>query len=301
MDPDHSDRQRTPLAAIVAALFAVYVIWGTTYFAIRVAVRDMSPYFLVATRMCVAGVVLLVWTWARGRPLPSLAQWRGALAVGCLLLVLGNGSVSVAERWVSSGAAVALISIVPLATAVWSGVFGAWPRRSEWLTIGLGALGAAIMLCGRDLTASSAGTLILLGGAASWSLGTVLARRLPVAAGAAGFGSEMLCAGAVSFVVSAVLGEHWTWHLNPGAWAAWGYLVVFGSLIGFSAYRFIVERLSPTLAATYAYVNPPVGLLTGWWLGGERFSPLLLLGLPVVLVAVGLQTWIHTRGSARSP
>jgi drug/metabolite transporter (DMT)-like permease len=154
------------------------------------------------------------------------------------------------------------------------------------------------MLCGRDLTANVAGTLLLLGGSACWSLGTVLARRLSVAPGAAGFGSEMLCAGVVSCGVSLALREHWTLHFAPQVWAAWGYLVAFGSVIGFSAYRFIVERLSPTLAATYAYVNPPVGLLTGWGLGGERFSPLLLLGLPVVLVAVGLQTWLHTRTAA---
>jgi len=299
VNPDRPS-PRTPLVLVIAALFAVYVIWGTTYFAIRVAVRGMDPYFLVGTRMCAAGALLLAWTRLRGRPLPGPRQWGGAFIVGSLLLVLGNGSVAVAERWVSSGATVALLSIVPLATAVWSGVFGEWPRRSEWLTIGLGALGAAVMLRGRDLTANTAGTFILLGGATCWSLGTVLARRLAIAPGAAGFGSEMLCAGVVGFAVSAVRHEHWNLQLAPAVWGAWSYLVVFGSVIGFSAYRFIVERLSSTLASTYAYVNPPVGLFTGWWLGGERFSPLLLIGLPVVLVAVGLQTWLHTRRPVRT-
>jgi drug/metabolite transporter (DMT)-like permease len=105
----------------------------------------------------------------------------------------------------------------------------------------------------------------------------------------------MLCAGIGGFLVSALAQESWAMPTAPRPWAAWGYLVVFGSLIGFSAFRFLVERVSATLATTYAYVNPPVALFIGWWLGHERFSPQLLLGLPVVLGAVGLQAWAHTR------
>jgi drug/metabolite transporter (DMT)-like permease len=110
-----------------------------------------------------------------------------------------------------------------------------------------------------------------------------------------GFGAEMLTAGLMALVVSAALGEHWTIPHVPRVWWAWMYLVVFGSLIGFSAYRFVVERASPSLAATYAYVNPPVALLVGWWLGKETFSTNVLIGLPVVLGAVALHAWIQTR------
>jgi drug/metabolite transporter (DMT)-like permease len=110
-----------------------------------------------------------------------------------------------------------------------------------------------------------------------------------------GFGAEMLTAGVMALVLSAVLGEHWALPHAPEVWWAWGYLVVFGSLIAFSAYRFVVERVSPTLAATYAYVNPPVALVVGWWLGNESFSANVLLGLPIVLVAVALLAWIQTR------
>jgi drug/metabolite transporter (DMT)-like permease len=105
----------------------------------------------------------------------------------------------------------------------------------------------------------------------------------------------MLAAGFMALAISAGLGEHWILPHAPRVWWAWGYLVVFGSLIAFSAYRFVVERVSPTLAATYAYVNPPVALLVGWWLGSETFSSNVLLGLPIVLIAVALQTWIQTR------
>jgi drug/metabolite transporter (DMT)-like permease len=186
--------------------------------------------------------------------------------VGFLLLVVGNGAVSVAEHWVSSGATVALISTMPLATALWCGAFGDWPRRGEWIAIALGGAGAVVMLLGRDLQGNITGTLLILFGTISWSLGTVLSRRLDIPHGPTGFGAEMLTAGVMGMVISAALGEHWTVPHVAHVWWAFGYLVVFGSLIAFSAYRFVVERVSPSLAATYAYVNPPVALLVagGW-------------------------------------
>jgi drug/metabolite transporter (DMT)-like permease len=228
--------------------------------------------------------------------MPTLRQWRNAALLGLLLLVVGNGGVTVAERWVSSGATVALISVTPLATALWSGALGRWPRRWEWLAIGLGAVGAAVMLMGRDLHGSVPGTALILLAATCWSLGTVLSRRLDVPHGPTGFGAEMLSAGVIALASSAALGEHWVLPAAPKFWWAWGYLVIFGSLIAFSAYRYVVERVSPTLAATYAYVNPLVALLVGWWLGNESFSSNILLGLPIVLSAVALHAWIQ-RGS----
>jgi drug/metabolite transporter (DMT)-like permease len=291
-----------PSAWLVGAcLLAVYIVWGTTYFAIKVAIAGIAPFFLVGTRFAAAGVVLLGWQALRGAPLPTAKQWGGATLVGFLLLVVGNGAVSVAEHWVSSGATVALISTMPLATALWSGAFGQWPRRAEWIAIVLGGAGAAVMLLGRDLQASVLGTLLILFGTASWSLGTVLSRRLDIPHGPTGFGAEMLTAGLMGLVVSAALGEHWSIPQAPHVWWAWGYLVVFGSLIAFSAYRFVVERVSPSLAATYAYVNPPVALVVGSWLGNETFSANVLLGLPVVLVAIALHAWIQTRDPPLTP
>ena len=242
----------------------------------------------------------MAWQAFRGRPMPTFSQWRGAALLGFLMLVVGNGGVAVAEHWVSSGATVALISIMPLATALWSGAFGQWPRRMEWGAIALGGVGAAVMLMGRDLQGSMVGTLVILLGTACWSLGTVLTRRVDIPQGPTGFGAEMLAAGVLALTLSAVLGEHWTLPHSPRVWWAWTYLVVFGSLIAFSAYRFVVERVSPTLAATYAYVNPPVALFVGWWLGKESFSSNTLLGLPIVLCAVGLHAWVQTRGRGNS-
>jgi drug/metabolite transporter (DMT)-like permease len=291
-----------PAAWLVGAcLLAVYIVWGTTYFAIKVAIEGIAPFFLVGTRFVAAGVLLLGWQALRGAPAPTARQWGGAALVGFLLLVVGNGAVSVAEHSVSSGATVALISVMPLATALWSGAFGDWPRRAEWIAIGLGGVGAAVMLLGRDLQGNIVGTALILFGTISWSLGTVLSRRLDIPHGPTGFGAEMLTAGLMGLAISAALGEHWTLPHVAHVWWAWGYLVVFGSLIAFSAYRFVVERVSASLAATYAYVNPPVALAVGWWLGNESFSASIFLGLPVVLGAVALHAWLQTRAAPRVP
>jgi drug/metabolite transporter (DMT)-like permease len=293
-------RPRPPGWLIAACLLSVYIIWGTTYFAIKVGIAGSPPFFLIGTRFLVAGAVLMAWQALRRQPMPTLRQWRGAALVGFLLLVVGNGGVAVAERWVSSGATVALISIMPLGTALWSGAFGNWPRRLEWVAIALGGVGAAVMLMGRDLQGSIAGTLVILLSITCWSLGTVLSRRVDIPHGPTGFGAEMLTAGLLLLLLSAMLGEHWALPHSAPVWWAWGYLVVFGSLIAFSAYRFVVERVSPTLASTYAYINPPVALFVGWGLGNETFSSNILFGLPIVLGAVALHAWIQSRGAADS-
>jgi drug/metabolite transporter (DMT)-like permease len=292
---------RTSPWMIGACLLAVYVIWGTTYFAIKVGVAEVAPFFLVGTRFVVAGGALMLAQVLRARRMPTLNQWRNAALLGLLLLVVGNGGVAVAERWVSSGATVALISVMPLATALWSGALGQWPRRWEWLAIALGGVGAAVMLMGRDLHGSLPGTALILLATTCWSLGTVLSRRLDLPHGPTGFGAEMLSAGVIALILSAALGEHWAVPTESSFWWAWSYLVVFGSLIAFSAYRYVVERVAPTLAATYAYVNPPVALFVGWWLGHESFSSNVLVGLPIVLGAVALHAWIQTASFKQAP
>ena len=292
-------RSAPSTASIAACLAALYVIWGTTYFAIKVAITGLAPFFIVGTRFTTAGLAVLAWQALRGERLPTARQWRAAALIGFLLLVVGNGSVTIAEHWVSSGATVALGSILPLATALWSGVFGRWPHRKEWAAIALGAVGAAIMLTGRDLSANLEGTLIILLGVTSWSFGTVVSRHIAVPKGPTGFGAELLAAGIMGLVLSLALREPWNLPHAASVWCAWGYLVVFGSLVGFSAFRYLVERVSPTLASTYAYVNPPVALLVGWGLGDETFSPSLLVGLPVVLASVGLHAWVHSRSVER--
>ncbi len=293
-------RMRLPWL-VVLCLAAVYIIWGTTYYAIKVGVSDTAPYFLLGTRFVAAGVILLAFLRLRRVPWPTLRQWGGATILGVVQLVMGLGSVTVAEQWVSSGATVALISVMPLMAAVWSGVFGRWPRPIEWLAIGIGAAATLFMVAGADLRASPLGTGLILFACCAWSFGSVITSRVEAAHGAMGFAAEMLVGGLVGLAISAAIGEPWVLPTSAPVWWAWAYLVVFGSLIAFSAYRTLIEIANPTLAATYAYVNPPVALLVGWWLGDERFSPNVLIGLPVVLAAVGLLAWAQLRAAGKKP
>jgi drug/metabolite transporter (DMT)-like permease len=286
---------------VALCLAAVYIIWGTTYLAIKIAIVEAGPFFLLGTRLVVAGGSFLLALRAFGHPLPTPAQWKSAAILGFLMLVVGIGAVSVAEKSVSSGATVALISIQPLGTALWSVAFGRKPRRLEWVAIVIGVLGTLVMVVGQDFTASPFGTGLILFGVLSWTLAANLAGKLELPPGGMGFAAEMLVAGVVGLVVSIALGESWKLPSSPSVWWAWAYLVTFGSLIAFSAYRYLVDRVSPTLAATYAYVNPPVALFVGWWIGSEHFSVNTFIGLPIVLVAVALHAWSWKASRASAP
>lgn len=290
-----NERPRASPWVVALCLFCVYVIWGTTYFALKVGLQGAGPYFLIGTRFTIAGALLLGWLRLRGERWPSLREWRGAGVLGLLLLTLGTGNVTVAEQWVTSGATVALISLVPLAVTVWSVAFGARPKALEWVAILLGGIGTGVMVMGEDLSARPLGTMLLLLAIASWSLGTVLSRRIITPPGAMGFAAEMLVGGILALIGSLALHEPWNFAPDTHVALAWGYLVIFGSLIAFSAYRYLVDRVSERLAASYAYVNPIVGLLVGWGLGRERFSLNVLLGLPVVLISVGALAWAQLR------
>ena len=272
-------------------LAAIYIVWGTTYLAIRIGLQELRPFFMLGTRLVVAGGGFLLVLKILGTRLPTRKQWLNATLLGTLMLVIGIGCVSVAEQWVSSGAAVALISINPLCTALWQVAFGRKPTALEWAAIVIGAIGTIVMVLGQDFQASLLGTVIILIGVGAWTLGTSLANKLDMPRGGMGFAAEMLCAGVVALLVSAAFGEHWALPHTTQVWGAWAYLVVFGSLIAFSAYRYVVDRVSATLATTYAYANPPVALFVGWWLGGEHFSANTFIGLPIVLIAIALHAW----------
>ena len=292
------DRPPPPVWLVSACLGCVYLIWGTTYFALKVGLEGAGPYFLIGTRFIAAGVPLMAWLRGRGHALPTARQWRSAALMAFLLLIVSLGNVTVSEQWVSSGAVAALISLMPLVIALWSVAFGHRPKPLEWVAIAIGTAGTIVIVMGQDLRARPLGTVLILIGIASWSLGTVLSRRLDLPKGAMGFAAEMIAGGVIALSISALLHESWVLPTAPRVWWAWGYLVVFGSLIAFSAYRYLVDHVSQTLAATYAYVNPPVALLIGWGLGHETFSANVLLGLPVVLAAVGVLAWAQFRQTA---
>lgn len=288
-----------PTLLIAACLAAVYLIWGTTYFAIRVALETMPPLFQVGTRFICAGALLFAWIALRGMAWPTRRQWAHCTLIGALLMGGGMGGVAVAEQWISSGATTVLIGALPLAAVLWSGVFGAWPGRLEWLAIALGSLGVLILTAGAEFRAQPQGTAAIVFAIVTWAFGSQWSRRLDIPAGATGFAAEMLTGGVILLLASLLAHEPWPAALpSARSLVAWLYLLIAGSLIGFSAYMALLQRTSPVLASSYAYVNPPVALLVGGLLGGEIIAPQTWAALPLILAAVGLLAWSSSRPKA---
>jgi drug/metabolite transporter (DMT)-like permease len=279
----NTDRSR-----ILLALGALYVIWGSTFLGIRVALEGYPPLLLAGLRFVIAGAATYAWARWRGAPAPTLAQWRSSAVVGTLL-VCANACVVIAEQWVSSGVAAVAIASVPLWVALFAGVFGRWPSRGEWVGLAIGLAGVAILQTGGDLRASPAGALLLTVSCASWALGSIWSRRLPLPGGLAGSGAQMLAGGTLLFACALLHGERLPAAMpSARATLALGYLIVAGSIVGYSAYQFLLSRVRPTLAASYAYVNPVVAVGLGAAMAGETVAPRAVGALVLILSGVAM-------------
>jgi drug/metabolite transporter (DMT)-like permease len=271
---------------LYGALGALYVLWGSTYFAIRVAVTHVPPLTMASWRYLVAGILLFVLLRLRGAAMPTWRQWRDSAVVGFLLLTVANASVGVAEQWISSGLAAVMIATTPLWSAVFLWAWGDRPQRSEWWGIAAGILGVMALQSGQGLHGSLLGAALLVLAPLSWAFGSVLGKRLDLPKGPMGSAAQMLTAGALLVPVSLLFGETWPTHVAPAGLAAIAYLVVFGSLIGYSCYVYLLAHMRPTTAMSYAYVNPLVALLLGAGFGGEHLSAHDWVGSGIVLLAV---------------
>lgn len=276
---------------VLLALLTLYIVWGSTYLAIRVALDAFPPFLLMGTRFLAAGILLFAWLKLRGTPNPGARQWRDAGVIGVLLLGGGMGLTAVAEQYVSSGMTAVFIACSPLILALWVGLFGDWPTPREWIGILVGFGGAALLAGGSELSAQPIGVIALLGALIFWNLGSVLSlKKLTLAPGAMGFASEMLLGGVFLIAVALVRGETFTAPITGQAFFAWAYLVVAGSLLGFSAYMYLLSKVSPALVSSYAYVNPIIAVLIGNWLGGESAGRREMLAMAVILGSVVLLT-----------
>lgn len=289
-------------ALLLPALLACYVIWGSTYLAIRLALASFPPFFQMGTRFLAAGALLMAWVLWRARSgavrLPTLREWRNALVIGTLMLGGGMGLTASAEQHVGSGLVAAFIAVTPMLVCGWGLLFGQRPHRLELAGMAVGVAGVLLLVRGASFAASPAALASIAGATLAWSLGSVLSTtRLPLAAGPAGFASEMLCGGAVLMALSLALGEQFVAPPQPLALAAWLYLVVFGSLIAFSAYLYLLAHASPAVATSYAFVNPVIALALGVSLGGEALSGGEWLACGVILAGVLL----IFRGKTASP
>jgi drug/metabolite transporter (DMT)-like permease len=279
---------------IAAALAAVYLIWGSTYLAIRFALVSFPPFFQMGSRFLVAGALLMLFLRIKGEKAPSFSKihstpwyWRNALIIGSLMLAGGMGGVAVASQTIGSGLIATFIAVVPMMVALIGLAFGKRPSRLEVVGMLIGFGGVILLVQGKSFGASTVGLLAIFGATLTWSIGSVLqTTRLPLAPGPMGFASEMLCGGAVLLLISLAVGEKILLPLDARALLAWGYLVVFGSLIAFSAYLFLLANVSPALATSYAFVNPVIALILGVWLGGEWVQKNEWLACGVILFGV---------------
>jgi drug/metabolite transporter (DMT)-like permease len=275
---------------ILLSLLSLYTLWGGTYLGMRVALEGFPPFFVAGFRQLLAGIILYVFLRSRGAARPTRAQWLGAAIVGGLLLVVGNGGVVFAEQWVSSGLAALALGAIPLWAALFSGLFGRWPRPIEWCGLAIGFAGLVLLNLENGLHANPLGAIVLLIAPISWALGSILSQHLPSPKGLMASAAQMLAGGVMLFIVGTLLGERMTAFPGPRPLIAMAYLIVGGSLIGFTAYGYLLRNTRPALATSYAYVNPLVAVGLGVALAGEHITLIGVLAMFTILSGVVLVT-----------
>ncbi|MBR7780661.1 drug/metabolite exporter YedA [Undibacterium luofuense] len=276
---------------VVLALLTVYIVWGSTYFGIQVALTSFPPLMMIGTRFVVAGGLLYAWMKWRGAPNPTLREWRDGGIIGVLMLSGGTGLTACAEQYVSSGLTAVFIACSPMILSSLSGLFGDWPRRQEWAGILAGFAGAVLLASDSTFAAEPVGLILLLAAILCWDVGSVLSqKKLKMAKGGMGFASEMLAGGVFLVIASLIRGESMTGPVTWQAVSAWVYLVVAGSLLAFSAYMYLLSKVPAGLAASYAYVNPVIAVALGVSFGGETLSSKAGIAMAIILGSVILLT-----------
>lgn len=287
-----------PRVLIPLSLFALYVIWGSTYLGIRFALESYPPFLLAGIRFLCAGVVLYGFLRWRGMASPTPLQWRNAAFTGLLLLGMGNGLVCFAEERVSSGIAAVAVASMPLFAALFSGMYGLWPSRRESIGLAIGFAGVIVLNLGTSLSGSRIAAIALLAAAICWAFGSVWSKRQQMPPGPMNTAAQMLCASVALLVVGFATGEELPAHPSTHATLALIYLAVFGSIIAFSAYLYVLKHARPALATSYAYVNPPVAVLFGVMLAGEHVGPYDLAGMAIIVLGVVVITLSRTKPRA---
>ncbi len=279
------------LLPLIGALFALYIIWGSTYFAISIGVASWPPLMMAGVRFLSAGVLLLSYLLLTGHRLPAWRPLLNAALIGVLLLSVGNGLVTVAEHQnVPSGIAAVMVATVPLFTLCFSRFFGIATRKLEWLGIAIGLAGIILLNSGGNLSGNPWGAVLILIGSMSWAFGSVYGSRIELPVGMMAGAVEMLAAGIVLMSASLLTGERLTAMPDTSGFLAVAYLAVFGSIIAINAYMFLIRNVSPAVATSYAYVNPVVAVLLGTGFNGERLSGVEWLALVIIITAVVLVT-----------
>jgi len=272
------------------SLAAVWVIWGSTYLAIKIGLETLPPFFMQGCRFVVAAVVMAAFLRARGHAWPTPRQMRNASMLGVMLLIGGLGMVTLAEdRGVDSGLVATIIAIQPMMMAMWGGLWKAWPNRMQWVGMFIGMGGVAILVADDGLSGSWSGVSLVFVACVSWSFGSALSRRIDMPDGPMTTTFEMAAAAVAFMILSLVTGEGVEApSLRSGLAVA--YLVVFGSIVAFSAFTYLISNVSGPLAMSYAYVNPAIAVLLGVVFSDETVSVNMAMALPVILIGVAIVT-----------
>jgi drug/metabolite transporter (DMT)-like permease len=302
--------KRASRAQITAAFASIYIIWGSTYLAIRYAIQTIPPFIMGGVRFLISGVLLYVWARYRGAPKPPLLHWRNAIIAGGFLLLGGNGAVVWAEQLVPSGLTALLVSILPfwLVIIEWARPPRKRPGGAVLGGLLLGFVGIVVLVGGGTVGGKGdvkpLGALVLILGSLCWAIGSFWSRdaKLPDS-GPLTTGMEMLGGGAMLLTVGVASGElsHFdVYRVSHASILGLGYLITFGSLLGFTSYIWLLDKVSPARLGTYAYVNPIVAVLLGWAIAGETLSARTAIAAAIVICAVALITTARSTTSARS-
>lgn len=296
---------------VVAAFAAVYLIWGSTYLAIKFAVQTLPPFLMGGVRFVIAGTALVLWARAKGVARPTGAQLRSACVVGALLFLGGNGGVVWSEQYVASGVAALLVATEPLWVVLlgWARRGGSRPTAGVFAGLLLGFAGVWLLV-ESGVSAGGAGarglaaTVAVLCASVSWAVGSLHSAHAPLPSSPLlSAGIQMLAGGVLMFVAGTLAGE---WKgFDPGAVSAVSvgallYLIVCGALVAFTAYSWLLRTVAPTRAATYAYVNPLVAVFLGWALAGEQLTARTLLAASVITASVVIIVTRRPAGSRRA-
>lgn len=274
---------------VILALAAVYIIWGSTYLAIRYSLIDFPPFIMAGSRFVIAGLVLGAFALLRGSALPTARQWRNSFFLGFLLFVIGNGGVVFAEQWIVSSLAALAVSSMPIFATIFGFFFGRELTRLDLVAVFIGFAGVALLNHDTgmgDFLHPAALALVLA--PMCWAFGSVAARSLDLPKGLMMSAAQMLGGGILLMGVSFSLGESWPESIGWISLSAWLYQIVFGSLIAFSAYLFLLHNVRPAVATSYAFVNPPLAVLFGVLLANETVDAWGYAGMIVIVGAVVL-------------
>ncbi len=293
------------------AFAIIYLVWGSTFLAIRVGVREVPPFLLAGMRFVAAGAVLFAWMRVKGTPSPTRREWAAAALLAIGIFVLDYGLVFWAEQRVPSGIAAVMLATIPVFTAlseiVVLGTQQLTLRLALALLIGIGGVCVLVSRSQSfgEVPINPKGALALIVAALSWSIASAFTRKAPLPASKPmSSATQMLTGGILLTLTAAVLGEFRDFHVQAvsrGAWFALAYLIVAGSIVAFTTYLWLLHHESPTKVGTYAYVNPVVAVIIGYFLGGETVGPRTLLGTLFVLVSVIVITTTPAKKQPETP